>query len=349
MRVVHIASFPPPIGGVSYFLKRLKEYTDSQEYRDRFEYVDVSGLDSEKKRDEGIICKNKIGIFIFLLKQEPSIVVFHSNSAAHLMTNILFAKKHKFIYFTHGESIIREKNRKGWRNYILNKAEGFVTPTEQLYTKVFLMFGGKCNVKYIPFIIYPNIVAPLKDAQIEDLKRRTDFVFSVYANSLITYNNQDLYGIDMVIDLADRLRKKRMKVGFIILVTAISDTDKYINYVKSIEEKGLNKNFIIINGRIKEASSLYISTDAYLRPTNTDGDSFSIWEALHFGIPVLASDATQRPRGCILFKNRDIESMTKKAVELINNYKFIKKKVGDLKIKGNEVEITEYLLEVSRG
>jgi glycosyltransferase involved in cell wall biosynthesis len=43
----------------------------------------------------------------------------------------------------------------------------------------------------------------------------------------------------------------------------------------------------------------------FLRPTTSDGDSISLREALHFNVPVVASDAAPRPAGSILFASRD--------------------------------------------
>ena len=51
------------------------------------------------------------------------------------------------------------------------------------------------------------------------------------------------------------------------------------------------------------------SGNIFVRPTNTDGDSVSLREALHYGMPTVASDAVPRPEGTILFRNRDLQSM----------------------------------------
>ena len=42
-----------------------------------------------------------------------------------------------------------------------------------------------------------------------------------------------------------------------------------------------------------------------MRPTRTDGDAVSIREAMHFGRPVVASDAVPRPEGVVTFPSRD--------------------------------------------
>jgi glycosyltransferase involved in cell wall biosynthesis len=77
----------------------------------------------------------------------------------------------------------------------------------------------------------------------------------------------------------------------------------------------------------------------FLRPTNTDGDAISIRESLYYKIPVIASNVVDRPEGTILFKNRDIQELYKKTVEVIENYENYKEKLKDIKINDNAEKI----------
>lgn len=341
MKIINIATFPPPIGGVSYFLKRLKFYTDKIDSK-KYEYVDVSSLDMERKSAEGIKVINKYAILKYLIKEKPAYIIFHSNSFAHLILNLLFMHKHKFVYFTHGESILKEKNRKGWRYRILNHAEYIITPTKELYEEVKKIFPQKVIVKYIPFILFPENVRTLKSKRIIELKEKTEFTFSAYANSLISFKGENLYGIDLIIEMTYILRQNGYKIGIILLITTIDNERLFQYYQRKIKEYAIDEYIIFLDEAIDEASSLYLSTNAYLRPTNTDGDSFSIWEALYMGIPVLTSDATQRPEGCILFKNRNISDLVEKAEFLIEHYKEIKEKTERLDISGSERIIIKF-------
>jgi hypothetical protein len=45
--------------------------------------------------------------------------------------------------------------------------------------------------------------------------------------------------------------------------------------------------------------------DLVVRPTNTDGDSLSIREAIFLNKPIISSDVVKRPDGTILFANRN--------------------------------------------
>jgi hypothetical protein len=60
------------------------------------------------------------------------------------------------------------------------------------------------------------------------------------------------------------------------------------------------------------------SSDIVLRPTNTDGDALTIREGLYLNKSVLASDVVERPKGTLLFRNRDIADLESKLSDLVN-------------------------------
>lgn len=346
MKVINIATFPPPIGGVSCFLKRLKTYTDKID-SEKYEYVDISGQEMERKTAEGIKAIKKYAIWRYLIKEKPAHIVFHSNSIGCLLLNLIFMRKYKFIYFTHGESILKEKNQRGWRHWIINKAEYIITPTNELLDEVKKIFPMKEEIRKIPFILFPEDIKPLEDERIKVLKEKVEFVFSAYANSLIKFQGDNLYGVDLMIEMIHRLRSEGNNVGLVLLITTIDSQALFQEYMQCIINYRLEDYIVILNEIVDEASKLYVSSDAYLRPTNTDGDSFSIWEALYLGIPVLASDATQRPGGCILFRNRSIEDLVEKAKSLIRDYPVIKAHTEKLNISGSEKLLVDFFDGIS--
>ena len=343
-KIIHIGKIPPPIGGVTIFLQRLKYYTDLLS-KLKISYVDVSGVDVKEKESKGIYCTSKFGVIPYLFREKPAHIVFHSNSASHLIINLLFARKHKFTYFAHGESILKDKNKKGWRNHILSKAECIVCPTENIYAAVKNIFPDTA-VKKISFVMLPKGIQPLQERSLEQLHEKTDFIFSSYASNLLEYHGANIYGVDMLIEALYKLRKDGYNCGIVLLMSGITDKNKFQEYMDRISELGLNEYFIVWNQPLNEASRLYVSTDAYLRPTNTDANAFSIYEALSLGIPVLASDAVPRAEGCLTFQNRNTEDFVEKIEFLMKNYDEIKQATSELKITSNEQELIDFFHDI---
>ena len=91
----------------------------------------------------------------------------------------------------------------------------------------------------------------------------------------------------------------------------------YIKYINKINKEGLNEYITILTYPISFVR-LMEKSDLVIRATNTDGDALTVREALYLNKPVIASDVVKRPKGTILFKNRDSDDLYKKIIETLN-------------------------------
>jgi hypothetical protein len=73
----------------------------------------------------------------------------------------------------------------------------------------------------------------------------------------------------------------------------------------------------------------------FLRPSNSDGDAISIREALYYKVPTIASNVIRRPKGTITFKNRNLQDLTFKTINVLKNYSIYKNKIENLSVKNN--------------
>ena len=86
---------------------------------------------------------------------------------------------------------------------------------------------------------------------------------------------------------------------------------------RSLDDTNLGDNFILIYDELDEIWPLYLTSDVFVRATNTDGNALSIKEALWFETPVIASDCVDRPEGITLFRSRSAESLSNRIEEYI--------------------------------
>ncbi len=128
------------------------------------------------------------------------------------------------------------------------------------------------------------------------------------ASKLVFHNNEDLYGLDLLVEACAILKNEYRKIGFIFSLPEIGEENYFSKIKLRIEELNISDSFLIITKKIPFYPVLK-SGNIFVRPTNTDGDSVSLREALHYGMPTVASDAVPRPEGTILFRNRDLQSM----------------------------------------
>jgi glycosyltransferase involved in cell wall biosynthesis len=67
-------------------------------------------------------------------------------------------------------------------------------------------------------------------------------------------------------------------------------------------------------------TQLLSSSDIFIRPTTTDGDSIALREALYLGKKVIASNAVCRPETCLLFETENAEDLAKQIESVVGNH-----------------------------
>jgi len=140
------------------------------------------------------------------------------------------------------------------------------------------------------------------------------------ASKLKMYNNEDLYGLDLCLQLSLILKQNEFKFIFIFIVSRQEQQELYFKKIKTeIKKYQLEKHFYLIP-TILSFSKLISKSDLVIRATNIDGDSISIREAIYLKTPVIASDAVERPTGTIVFKNRNLEELYLKTSSILKKH-----------------------------
>jgi hypothetical protein len=133
------------------------------------------------------------------------------------------------------------------------------------------------------------------------IRHKHKFLITANAFRISSYKNQDLYGIDLSIELMKRLIDNGYKdIGFIYVIPDIGDYDYFEKMQNLVKKYNLEDNF-------------------------------------HF----FACDLCKRPEGAILFKNRNIEDLFIKTTDVINNYEEHRAKIENIEFEDNAEKILE--------
>ena len=308
-RLLLIGPVPPPAGGVSVHIWRLKHLLQ--------EDFEITLIDESRKIKEGFynIRELRLGHYFSALRK-AEIVSIHSGLNLLRFFHILMAKcfRKKIILTLHAYP-----KRKRWINrkadeLIFGSCDTIISVNKEMLQN--LNLPEKKTVVQYAFL--PPVLEEEKElpADITHLiqQQRENFRQLIVSNAwrLDRFNDQDVYGVDMCIKAVKSLMDKGVKVHFIFNVATIDMfAAQYDAYQKLIADEGLTDYFSLVN---KELSfvKLMEQADLVVRPTNTDGDSLTIWEAIYLGKPIISSDVVKRPAGTILFKNRDQEDFESK-------------------------------------
>jgi glycosyltransferase involved in cell wall biosynthesis len=332
-KVLIIGPFPPPYGGVSVHILRFKNLLKNEFI---FDFIDES---PNKKND--IFNIRSLKMFSYLQKIHKSDIIYiHSGSNLlrifHLLTGRVFGKK--ITLALHGFTSSPPKFIFYIKGLIYRLANKIIIVNEDIKKRLYLP-EKKCVIKeaFIPPLLQEEPSLPENIAHlISKSKQEGKVIICANAFRLEKYKNQDLYGLDMCIEVANRLLKKDRSFIFIYIVSSIDNkADDYTKMEQLINQSKLSNNFFLRNEKLSFVK-LMQDSDIIVRPTNTDGDSLTIREGLFLNKKVLASDVVERPQGVILFESRNFNDLEMKLEDLMKNKNIVSQNTQEDSNKLNE-------------
>lgn len=309
IRVLIFGTTPPPIGGVTIHIERFLYF--SKKYQDE---VTIAVYDIKKQKLIGLN-DEKRGVKV-LLSSFLKADIIHIHIANNLKVLIALVARlfNKRVVYTHHNSRI---DSEFWFNQInyLSDIVILVNDKEIDTTKL-----NPNKIKHIPAFLPPYKFKQIPTKFNKKIEK-SKFVISTNCFQYTKFNNKDLYGFDLIISAyATLIKEKRLKDSLLVLVDPSGTT---IEYVKGLLEEYPcldDSNTLYISEPI-DFSTLIKKSSVTVRATRSDGDSLSVRESLYFGIPVIASDVTYRPKGTELFKNENILELKCKILKIYNQGK----------------------------
>ncbi|SHK16515.1 Glycosyltransferase involved in cell wall bisynthesis [Clostridium cavendishii DSM 21758] len=332
-----IGIYPPPLGGISVHIKRVKELLDSKAIKcvvfNEGDYTDL---------ENNIIPLDRYGKFMFKsLKIRNSILHFHSTTAKIRSIIWLFKKltNNKVIITIHGDSLLEQlENSNGIiKKGILKTLRDVdkIIVVNDKYSFILPRYGIDENkieyiIAYVKPILNPEVFNNINNRVLEFMDEGG---VNLLTNGNVRFHNgQDLYGFDLLIEVVNKLVKSNINVKLTIAVLAKDKQDedekKYYKELKDLVIKyGIGNNVLFYEVDNAELYPLLSKSDIFIRATNTDGDPLSLREAIDFNVPSIASDIIKRPDEVITFKNRSVDDLYEKMIRLINNLEIEKEKL----------------------
>jgi glycosyltransferase involved in cell wall biosynthesis len=345
IQIVNIGVYPPPFGGVSSHLIRLKAFLEK--HTDNVLFLDCSKLRVEEKLAKGIISGLwNVKTYFQILFGKRSILHFHDLSPKYLLFNyFILSLRHTIVVSFHNELFIDKLRSKGKMKFyilvcLLNQMHKFIVDNNKCFILIESVISNPGKIEIIPEFIPPSMVPPLERDDVLALRKKHKYLLSSNAYQISFHKNEDLYGIDLLIDVLNSLYHSfGFDVAIAFLLPAVGNPDYFLNLKQRLKQYTLEDRFLFITNPIEEASSLWKISDGVIRATNTDGNSVSILEALHLGVPVVASDCVERPAGVVLFKSRDAEDLKNKIVFLFDNLDLCKRNAQSAAIGDNALKM----------
>jgi len=311
MKVALFGVKPPPIGGISIHVQRLEEQLIFQD-------IEVGLFDETKVRN----------LFFMLRKKNEGYDVFHFHNILWIdrfLIGLLSLLNINTILTIHGDSLKSQLDhfrhvKKTLYIFGLKQISHFIVVKEDI--REFLLSIG-INSRRVSVI--PSFIPPSKDSV--DIRQLPTEIISfidshspiIVANAfnVVPINDHDLYGIGLSIDLCINLNKKYPDLGFLFFITEINDKRYYRYLNQRIRNENINEKFKFVIG--EQLIPALTKADVFIRPTYEDGYGISVAEAIHLGIPAIASDICQRAQGALLFKTGNYKDLENKTIWVLAN------------------------------
>jgi len=320
-KVLLIGPIPPPYGGVSVHILRLYKLLKSDF---EFDFIDESPI---KKKEFFNIRSFKLIVYLKKMRECDTLFIHSGKDTLrifHLIIGRLFAKKN--ILVLHGFTSSPPKFIFLIKSFIYRFASSVIVVNNDIRLRLNLS-EKKCIIKdaFIP----PNLSeeSELPDEiyhLLSEKRKERKVILCSNASSLEKYDSQDLYGLDMCIEVSKRLSVKKVQFFFIFVVSSIRhNQDIFTRSAELIKKLKLTDNFLLIHQKLSFIKVMEYS-DIIVRATNTDGDSLTVREGLFLGKKVIASDIVKRPLGVLLFQNRNMNDLEAKLLMLLSTKSHLK-------------------------
>ncbi len=301
-RIAIFGHVPPPYGGVAVHIERVMHKLRAQENS-------VYLFDTLRSYFRFLY---PLRLLFFFCRIRPQIVHCHTNDLrsglAELLILIFLKKlfKCQFVLIEHNCRHLSARTAAYKKNYTR-----FLKDVDRL-----VLIGEATQAHYRAHGIQTHAHESVESAFLPPLTNRgNDYpqdlhtfferhspIILANASQKAFLNDQDLYGIDLFAQALRQLKKEFPRVGLVVLTQNAQE-----HYAAMLAAHPA----YILQGPY-ELWPLFKNVDIFVRPTRSDAASVSVEEALHFGVPVIASDAVQRPLDVILFRSGDAGDLCEK-------------------------------------
>ena len=329
-----VGTYPPPPGGVPVHIKRLFERLKSDGISVFLYTPSVSNTVDEEKRRQGIYVDKTVwwgrGIFGYwgnrwLLRKAwrcpAKVIHFHDLYRMSLCMFVCVILRKRLVITAHDQMIL-------YRQTLATKAQRWffkkITQSEHVLwiavsgaVKNQLVGIGvaECRISVIPAFLPAMSPVPSQECLPVHLQRFLNShnpVITTYAWQMaVDSEGCEIHCLEQCVTVIASFKREYPGLGLVISIPVIGRKDLFDALRKRISVLGLGGDVLILEESIPDMRPLWQSSSVYLRATTTDGDALSVREALALGVPVVASDACDRPEGVLLFKTHDAPDMAR--------------------------------------
>lgn len=307
MRILQIGPYPPPHGGVQTHVVAIRRYLRGREVP-----CAVINITRHRKPDADEVYYPKSGFEVVRLLLRLRYDIIHLHFGGSLTSRLLalgfmctmIPRRRVVLTFHSGGYPVSDEgcgaHRRTLRGFVFRRFDRVVGVNQQLVDLIKRLGVSADTIR----LIQPHA---LSVEPADSLSPQLQRFFESHTPLLTTVGLlEPEYDLALQIDALGPVRERFTKAGLVIIGSGSLEDDLR----KLIKGKPYAEH-ILLAGDVPHRETLRVIADGdlFLRTTLYDGDSISVREALHIGVPVIASDNQMRPSGVDLIPPSDIHAL----------------------------------------
>ena len=308
MRVLQVGPYSPPHGGIQAHVVALRKYLHEQG-----ETCDVIDL-NRFRRTDGLGAygpRNALHLLWLLLRLPADVVHLHLGGnlssrllALSLICGWLPGRKSVLTFHSGGYPSSPEGKRASpntLRGWIMRQLDHVIGVNQEIID-VLKRYGLPSTRLSL---IQPHSL-PAGPPTLDLPEQLAAFCAAHQPLLLSVGLLEPEYDLPLQIDVLGLVREEFPTAGLMLIGSGSLEFELR----QRINSKDYSHDILLCGDVDRDVTLRVIAdSDVFLRTTLFDGDSISVREALHFGVPVIASDCAERPAGVSLVPKTDLRSL----------------------------------------
>jgi glycosyltransferase involved in cell wall biosynthesis len=320
MKILQLGPYPPPHGGVQTHVVALVDFLRQREIT-----CDLVNLTRYRRASENGIYypSNALEVVRHLVSHRYDIIHLHIGGriwtrqlALALACFVLPNTRCVFTFHSGGYPSSpegRSAHARTLRAFVLRQFDALIAVNEEI-AQFFQSLGVEAQHIHV---ISPFLRIGASALGESSLPAEVSDFIATHTPVLISVGGlEPEYDVSLQMKALGVIRTRHPKAG--LLVAGSGSLDDALRKECSLLPYA---DHILLYGDLAHGATLQAmqSSDLMLRPTWYDGDAISVREALHLGVPVIASDNGMRPEGTHLIPARDLDALVAAIEKILNS------------------------------
>jgi glycogen synthase len=317
MKVLLVGDYPPPHGGVAIHVKQLHHYL-----RSRGVEVKVLNIGKGGRPDPDVLpVQSGVGFVTRLRELSSAGYSLHLHTsgnnpkswlvAASCGAAGLAASVPRVITLHSGllpAFLSGSMARRLFARAVLSSFSRIVAVSESIRCALIDCGVSEEKIQVLPAFCSSQVVPGSPPARFENVRQRRTPLLAM------AHHPSPVYGRTLMFQALKLTREHYPDVGLAVFGPGTLSS-AFVAEARNAGVLGLIEDF----GELEheQALALISRCDAFIRPTQADGDAISVREALALGVPCVASDVAARPPGTYLFRGGEAADLVKTLCEAL--------------------------------